>query len=82
MAADWLWEWVVDCGSDDAPTGISGAQHRAMAALSQSLVKNADHATGHVVPVMLVDDAYGFAYHRLTNHELKADCKKGIVRWH
>lgn len=82
MSADWLWEWVVDCGNECAPTGISGARHRAMAALSQSLAKSGDHAAGHVVPVMLVDGPFGCSYHRLANHEMKADCKEGIIRWH
>jgi hypothetical protein len=53
-----------------------------MEALSQLLVKNGNHAAGHVVPVMLVDDHFGFAYQRLTSHEMKAHCEKGIIRWH
>jgi hypothetical protein len=77
-----LWEWTVDCGTESPSTGVSGARHRAMEALSRSPLKNRDRASGHVVPVTLVDNAFGCFYRRLSDLEIKADCERGIIRWH
>jgi hypothetical protein len=82
LSSDQLWEWVVDCGADTASTGVSGSRHRAITALSRSLVKSGGRASGHVVAVTLVDGALGCFYRRLTDLEIKADIERGIIRWH
>jgi hypothetical protein len=51
-----------------------------MGALSRSLVKAGGRASGHVVPVALVDAASGFAYERLSP-ALTADYERGVITW-
>jgi hypothetical protein len=75
-----MWEWVVDKGDDHASSGVCGARCRAMAALSRTLIAADGPASGRVVPVDLVDDAFGFAYERLVP-TFTADCERGIIRW-
>lgn len=75
-----LWEWTVDHGTGSTPTGICGARHRAMEALSRSLVKTRGPVSGRVEPVVLVDGASGFAYERL-HPALTADCERGVITW-
>lgn len=81
MSSDPLWEWVVDRGADSAPTGVSGARHRAMEALSRSLVEAGGSASGRVVPVVLVDGAFGCFYERFAALEIRADYERGVIRW-
>jgi hypothetical protein len=76
-----LWEWVVDQGADNAPAGVSGTRHGAIEALSLSLVTAGARSSGRVVPVELVDGAYGFSYLRF-DPALTADCERGVIRWH
>jgi len=75
-----MWEWVVDQGVDNAPSGVCGARHRAMEALSRTLVAANKPASGHVTSIALVDGAFGFSYHRLPT-ALWADSEKGVIRW-
>jgi hypothetical protein len=86
-----LWEWVVDGGAGHAPSdngdgagsascGVSGARHGVMDALSRSLIAAGGPVSGRVVPVGLVEGAYGFAYVRMAP-VLMADCEKGVIRW-
>lgn len=75
-----LWEWTVDRGIGSTPTGVCGARHRAMAALSRSLVKACGPASGRVLPMALVDGAFGFAYQREPS-VFTADCEKGVITW-
>jgi hypothetical protein len=82
MPSGHLWEWVVDQGAVGASYGVSRAQHRAMEALSQTLIACGAPASGHVVQIALVDGAYGFRYVRLVP-ALTADYEEeGIIRWH
>lgn len=76
-----LWEWVVDQEPDRAASGVSGARHRAMSALSQTLITAGQSASGRVVPIALVDSAFGFSYVRLAP-VLTPDCEKGVIKWH
>lgn len=75
-----MWEWVVDQGADNAPSGVCGARHRAMGALSRTLVAANRPASGHVTSIALVDGAFEFSYHRLPQ-ALWADFEKGVIRW-
>ncbi len=75
-----LWEWAVDHGTGSTPEGVCRERHRAMEALSRSLMKAHGPASGHVVPVALVDGRSGFAYERRPP-ALTADCEKGIITW-
>lgn len=75
-----LWEWAVDHGTDSTPTGVCRELHRAIEALSLSLAKAHGPASGHVAPVALVDEEYGFGYER-RSPTLTADCEKGIITW-
>ena len=75
-----LWEWVVDRGAKRAPSGVSGTRDRAMAALSQALITAGAPTSGRVVPVALVDGAYGVSYLRMAP-VLTADCDRGVIRW-
>jgi hypothetical protein len=76
-----LWEWTVDVGTDGTPTGVCGTRHRAMEALSRSLVAAGGPASGRVVPVALVDGALGFIYERFASLGMKADCQSGVIKW-
>jgi hypothetical protein len=76
-----VWEWVVDRGADNAPVGVSGTRHGAMEALSLSLVTASACSCGRVVPVELVDGAYGFSYLRF-DAALTANCERGVIRWY
>jgi hypothetical protein len=75
-----IWEWVVDQGSDNAPAGVSMTRHGAMEALSLTLITARARSSGRVVPVGLVDGAYGFSYLRF-NPVLTANCERGVIRW-
>ncbi len=76
-----LWEWVVDQGAANAPVGVSKTRHRAMEALSRTLIAAEIPASGRVVPMALVEGAHGFTYLRM-EPEITADCEKGVIRWH
>lgn len=76
-----IWEWVVDLGADHAPSGVSGARHQAMEALSRTLIAAGGPATGRVVPIVLVDGRSGFDYLRL-NPALTANYEDYVIRWH
>jgi hypothetical protein len=76
-----LWEWIVDCGAGSAPTGVCGERDRAMEQLSRSLVAAGGPASGRVVPVALVDGAFGSFYRRFPALEMRADYEKGIIKW-
>jgi len=80
MSSVRVWEWVVDQGTDRATSGVSGTRHRAMAALSQALITAGAARSGRVVPMALVDGAYGVSYLRMAP-VLTADCDKGVIRW-
>lgn len=75
-----LWEWVVDEGVDRATAGVSGARHRAMTALSQTLITASAPTSGRVVPIALVDGSSGFSYLRMSPVHT-ANCEKGVIRW-
>ena len=75
-----MWEWVVDKGGDNLLSGVSGARHGAMDALSRSLIAAGGPVSGRVVPVGLVEGASGFSYVRMAP-VLTADCQKGVIRW-
>jgi hypothetical protein len=51
-----------------------------MDALSRSLIATGGAASGYVLPVGLVEGAYGFSYVRLAP-VLMADCEKGVITW-
>jgi hypothetical protein len=51
-----------------------------MDALSRSLIATGGVASGYVLPVGLVEGAYGFSYVRLAP-VLTADCEKGVIKW-
>jgi hypothetical protein len=76
-----IWEWVVDEGADRASYGVSGNRDRAMAALSRMLIAAGAPACGRVVPIALVDGAYGFGYVRLAR-VLTANYEEGVITWH
>lgn len=57
---DRIWEWVIDRGVGNASAGVSGTRHGAMEALSRTLMTADAPASGRVVPVALVDGAWGF----------------------
>jgi hypothetical protein len=76
-----LWEWVVDRGAANAPVGVSGTRHRAMEALSHTLIEAGAPASGRVVAVALVDGAYGVSYFRMAP-VLTADYEEGVITWH
>lgn len=76
-----IWEWIVDRGADNAPVGISDLRHRAMEELSLTLIAAGTPASGRVVPVVLVDGAYGSTYVRM-DPALSADYAGGVIRWH
>jgi hypothetical protein len=76
-----VWEWVVDRGADNAPVGVSGTRYGAMEALSLSLITAKACSSGRVVPIELVDGAFGFSYLRF-DPALTANCEKGVIRWH
>lgn len=75
-----MWEWVVDHGADNAPSGVCWERHRAMEALSLTLIAVSGSASGRVVPLALVDGAFGFGYVRMAP-ELTADYERGVIRW-
>jgi hypothetical protein len=75
-----VWEWVVDRGVANAPVGVSDTRHRAMEALSRTLIAAGTPASGHVVPVTLVDGAHGFTYLRM-DPSLTADYESGVIKW-
>ena len=75
-----LWEWAVDPRAGRAISGVSGERHRAMTALSRTLI-TIGTASGSVVPIGLVEGAYGFSYVRLSP-VLTADCERGVIKWH
>jgi len=77
---DRLWEWVVDQGTGPASYGVSGARHRAMEALSRTLIAAHTPASGRVVQIALVDGVHGSFYLRMAP-PLTADCEKGVIRW-
>lgn len=81
MSSVGLWEWVVDQRADRATSGVSGERHRAMTALSRTLITVGTPASGRVVPIGVVEGAYGFSYVRLAP-VLTADCEKGVIKWH
>jgi hypothetical protein len=81
MPSHRIWEWEVDRGANSSPVGISGTRHRAMAALSQTLIAVGGPASGHVVPIVLVDGACEVSYLRL-GPPLTADHDSGVIRWH
>ena len=56
-----VWEWVVGEGTDRPLLGVSGARHRAMTALSQTLITAGARAPSRVVPMALVDGVCGFS---------------------
>jgi hypothetical protein len=76
-----LWEWIADREADRAMSGVSGERHRAMTALSRTLITAGGPASGRVVPISLVAGAYGFSYLRWAP-VLTADCEKGVIKWH
>jgi hypothetical protein len=91
MSSVRLWEWAVDrrgayahsevaTAAGRASCGVSGARHSAMDALSRSLIATGGVASGYVLPVGLVEGAYGFSYVRLAP-VLTADCEKGVIKW-
>jgi hypothetical protein len=75
-----LWEWVLDRDAGRAASGVSGTRHAAMSALSQTLITAGAPTSGKVVPMTLVDGAYGVSYLRMAP-VLTADCEKGVIRW-
>ena len=75
-----VWEWVVDQGADRALSGVSGARHQAMKALSRTLIAARAPACGRVVQIVLADGADGCGYVRLAP-ALRADCDEGIITW-
>jgi hypothetical protein len=75
-----VWEWAVDQGADNAPVGVSGTRHGAIEALSLALITVKARSSGRVVPVGLVDGAYGFSYLRF-NPVLIANCERGVITW-
>ena len=81
MSSHRVWEWVVDRGASNAPTCISRTRHRAMTALSQTLIAAGAPASGRVVPITLADGACGVSYVRLAP-ALTADHDNGVIRWH
>jgi hypothetical protein len=76
-----IWEWVVDGGGNYAPSGVAGERGRAMTALSLTLIGAGGRASGRVVPLCLVDGQFGFSYERL-DPCFRADCERGVIRWH
>jgi hypothetical protein len=76
-----LWEWAVDRGAADAPTGVCGTRDRAMEALARSLVEAGEPASGRVVPVALVDGVYGCFYRRYRVLEVRAYYERGVISW-
>ena len=66
MSSTWLWEWVVDQGDGNAPSGVSVMRDRAMTALSRTLIAASAPASGRVVPIVIVDGAFGVCYRRLS----------------
>lgn len=79
MSSVCIWEWIVDDGADRAPYGVSMSRHRAMTALSQTLIA-AGSASGCVVPMTLVDGAYGVSYLRVAPG-LSAKYEKRVIKW-
>ena len=75
-----LWEWVVDHGPGRYSSGVSGTRHRAMTALSQTLITAGAPASGQVIPIALVDGACEISYFRMLP-VLTADYKMGVIRW-
>lgn len=87
-----MWEWVVDeeaahafpratgGAAGSASCGVSGTRHRAMDALSRSLIAAGRPARGRVIPVFLADGLSGFCYVRMAP-VLTADCRMGVIRW-
>ncbi len=75
-----VWEWVIDRGAGNSPSGVSGTRHGAMEALAQTLVTAGATASGRAVPIALVDGACGFAYLRMAP-ALTADYEEGVIRW-
>jgi hypothetical protein len=80
MSAVRLWEWAVDREAGRATSGVSGTRHAAMSALSRTLITAAGPTSGKVVPMTLIDGAYGVSYLRMAP-VLTADCEKGVIRW-
>jgi hypothetical protein len=76
-----VWEWVVYQEAGNTPVGVSMTRHGAMEALSLTLITVKARSSGRVVPVELVDGAYGFSYLRF-DPALTADCERGVIRWH
>jgi hypothetical protein len=52
-----------------------------MTALSRTLIAVGVPASGHVVPIVLVDGACEISYLRL-GPPLTADHESGVIRWH
>lgn len=52
-----------------------------MEALSQTLIAAGAPASGRVVPVALIDGAFGVFYRRLAP-TLRADYEEGVITWH
>jgi len=52
-----------------------------MDALSRSLVEAGGPASGLVMPVTLVDGAFGPFYQRFPALEIRADYERGVIRW-
>lgn len=75
-----LWEWVVDRGAANAPVGVSRTRHRAMEALSQTLIAAGAPTSGRVVPVALVDGAHGFTYLRMDS-TITANYEMSEIKW-
>jgi hypothetical protein len=78
---DQLWEWTVDQRTGDGPMGVCGERHRAMEALSRSLMEAGGSASGRVVPVALIDGAFECFYERFAALEIRADYERGVIKW-
>jgi hypothetical protein len=75
-----IWEWVVDRGAGRDTSGVSMTRHGAMDALARSLTAAGAPAGGRVVPLSLVDDAWGPFYLRMAPRHT-ADYDMGVIRW-
>jgi hypothetical protein len=76
-----LWEWSVADGARNAACGVSSSRHRAMDALSLTLLSGEGHALGAVSPVMLVDGARSLLVYLHGAPLYQAEYDGGVITW-
>lgn len=76
-----LWEWSVADGARNAACGVSSSRHKAMGALSLTLVSEGEHAHGVVSSVTLVDGVQSPLVYLHGAPRYLAEYDSGVITW-